>query len=100
MQYLCCLRVQGKDISKIIDSLLQLLSVVQSAICDRIKILGDSVSCQFADIRSHRQLSNEQKRYISKQHVRDWCISKQTRLIVRDLPQEKHLALEKRYAHG
>ena len=37
--------------------------------------------------------------YPSK-HIRDWCISKQTRSIVQDLPHEKHLALEKRYAHG
>ena len=51
---------------------------------------NSSVSCQLTDIGSHSQLSNKQK----------WCISKQTRSIARNLPQEKHLVIEKRYAHG
>ena len=37
--------------------------------------------------------------YPSKR-IRDWCISKQTRSIARNLPQEKHLVLEKRYDLG
>ena len=49
-----------------------------------------SVSCQFSDIGSHSQLSNEQKRHISKQ----------THLFVQNLPQRKHLLLEKSYTHG
>ena len=43
-----------------------------------------NVTCQFSDIGSHNQLSNEQK----------WCISKQTRL--REIfHKEKYLSLEK-----
>ena len=54
-----------------------------------IKMLILSVSCQLADIGSHSQLSSK----------KNWCISKQTHSFVRNLSQEKHLQLEKSYAH-
>ena len=40
-----------------------------------------SISCQLADIRSHSQLSNEQKRCISKQ-TRWWLVHNQTNTFV------------------
>ena len=42
-----------------------------------------SVSCQFSDIGSYNQLSNEQKWSKSKQK---WSVSKQTHLFVRNVP--------------
>ena len=63
------------------------------------KATGDSVSCQLVDIGSHSQLSNEQSGAYPSKHVHDWCISKQTCSFVQNLSQQKHLPLEKSYAH-
>ena len=51
--------------------------------CSDYVILQYSISCRFSEIRSHIQLSNEQK----------WCISKQTRLFVQIFHKEKYLSL-------
>ena len=58
-----------------------------------------SVSCRFriSDHIANYQM-NKSGAYPSSR-VRDWCISKQTCLFARNLPQEKHLPLEKTYAH-
>ena len=59
-----------------------------------------SISCQLADIGLHSQLQYQMnKSRAPSKHVCDWCISKQTHSFAQNLSQEKHLPLEKSYAH-
>ena len=69
-----------------------LLTVNSNATKSFLEIMGSilqftetrySVSCQFLDIGSHNQLSNEQKRSVSKQKQ---SVSKQTHLFARNVP--------------
>ena len=52
---------------------------------------------RISDYTANYQM-NQSGAYPSK-HVRDWCISKQTRLFAQNLSQEKHLPLENSYTH-
>ena len=56
-----------------------------------------SESCQFLDIGSHNQLSNEQKRCESEQKQ---SISEQTRSFARNVPYRKPLVTRESYTDG
>ena len=56
-----------------------------------------SVSCQFSDIGSHNQLSNEQKWSESEQKQ---SVSEQTRSFARNVPYRKLLVTRESYTDG
>ena len=63
-----------------------------------------SVSCQFSDIGSHNQLSNEQKRSKSEQKWSEseqkQSVSEQTRSFARNVPYRKLLVTRESYTDG